>query len=206
MGIGLEPELLTRAFDLFVQGERGIDRSQGGLGIGLTLVRRLSELHGGTVQAKSGGSGQGATFTVRLPAIDAPGAVESANKDPGKTVRQCVAIVEDNEDARTTLRMLLEIEGHEVQEAADGASGVVLVAGRTAITTAFVDIGLPGMSGFEVARAVRRKRGGSVRLVAMSGYGGDQDVAKGTDAGFDAYLVKPVEIEALRDQLGPSRG
>jgi signal transduction histidine kinase len=201
MGIGLEPELLTRAFDLFVQGERGIDRSQGGLGIGLTLVRRLSELHGGTVQAKSGGSGQGATFTVRLPAIDAPVADSAANKDPEKTPRQCVAIVEDNEDARTTLRMLLEIEGHEVQEAADGASGVVLVAGRTAITTAFVDIGLPGMSGYEVARAVRRKRGGSVRLVAMSGYGGDQDVAKGTDAGFDAYLVKPVEIEALRDQL-----
>jgi len=200
-GIGIELELLTTAFELFVQGEHGIDRSQGGLGIGLTLVRRLSELHGGTVQAKSGGRGQGATFTVRFPAIDAPVADGKANNDAARPAKQIVAIVEDNQDARMSLRMLLEIEGHDVHEAVDGASGLVLIAARADITVAFIDIGLPGMSGYEVARAVRQKRGSSVRLIAMSGYGGEQDVAKGADAGFDVYLVKPVELDALRDQI-----
>jgi signal transduction histidine kinase/CheY-like chemotaxis protein len=199
-GIGLEPELLPRAFELFVQGERGLDRSQGGLGIGLTLVRRLVELHGGTVTAASAGSGQGATFTVRLPAIEAP-ECKPADRDTGLRIRHHVAIVEDNDDARISLRMVLELEGHEVHEAPDGVVGVPMIAGNTSISVAFVDIGLPGMSGYDIARAVRQQRGSAVRLVAMSGYGADADVAKGVEAGFDAYIVKPADIAALRPEI-----
>jgi signal transduction histidine kinase/CheY-like chemotaxis protein len=200
-GIGLEAELLPRAFELFVQGERGLDRSQGGLGIGLTLVRRLAELHGGTAAAASAGSGQGATFTVRLPAVEAPADCTPANNDTGLRSRHHVAIVEDNDDARISLRMVLEFEGHEVHEAPDGNTGVPMIAGNASISVAFVDIGLPGMSGYDIARAVRQLRGSTVRLVAMSGYGADADVAKGVEAGFDAYIVKPADISALRPEI-----
>ncbi|HEY6125082.1 MAG TPA: ATP-binding protein [Steroidobacteraceae bacterium] len=200
-GIGLEPELLPRAFELFVQGERGLDRSQGGLGIGLTLVQRLAELHGGSAHAQSSGSGKGATFTVRLPAIEAP-AADLPPDIAGHARRQCqIAIVEDNDDARVSLRMLLELEGHAVHEAAEGTAGVPLITANPAITVAFIDIGLPGMSGYDIARAVRARRGDSIRLVAMSGYGGEQDVAKGLEAGFDAYIVKPADISALRPEI-----
>jgi signal transduction histidine kinase len=200
-GIGLEPELLPRAFELFVQGERALDRAQGGLGIGLTLVRRLIELHGGSVEAESAGSGRGATFTVRLPAIDAP------TGDPNKRVAAAarapkhVALVEDNDDARMSLRMLLEFEGHTIHEAADGSAGLALIANDPRISIAFVDIGLPGMSGYDVARALRERRGKTLRLVAMSGYGADQDVAQGMEAGFDAYIVKPADLDQLNEEL-----
>ncbi|MES1162366.1 MAG: hybrid sensor histidine kinase/response regulator, partial [Rhizobacter sp.] len=198
-GIGLEPELLPRVFDLFVQGERALDRSQGGLGIGLTLVRRLAELHGGTATASSAGSGHGATFAVRLPAIEAP----ADAPEPVARLSQWrhhVALIEDNDDARMSLRMLLEIEGHEVSEAADGVSGVDLVANTAGIDIAFVDIGLPGMNGYATAQGIRAARGRSVRLVAMSGYGADQDVERGERAGFDAYIVKPASIERLQQE------
>jgi signal transduction histidine kinase len=200
-GIGLEAELLPRAFELFVQGERGLDRSQGGLGIGLTLVRRLAELHGGTATAASAGSGQGATFTVRLPAVEAPTAGCASVNEVRERSRRHIAIVEDNDDARVSLRMLLELEGHEVHEAPDGNAGVPMIAGDATISVAFIDIGLPGMSGYDIARAVRRQRGSAIRLVAMSGYGADADVAKGVEAGFDAYIVKPADISALRPQI-----
>ncbi|MEO8017996.1 MAG: ATP-binding protein [Pseudomonadota bacterium] len=200
-GIGLEPELLPRVFDLFVQGERGIDRSQGGLGIGLTLVRRLSELHGGTAQAKSAGRAMGATFTIRFPSIDAPQVHSAPECVASAATRKGVALVEDNEDARVTLRMLLEFEGHHVHEAADGSGGLLLIVRHSEVSVAFIDIGLPGMSGYDVARAIRQQRGNSIRLVAMSGYGGEQDVTKGVEAGFDAYLVKPVELAALRAEI-----
>jgi signal transduction histidine kinase/ActR/RegA family two-component response regulator len=204
-GIGLEPDLLPRAFDLFVQGERALDRSQGGLGIGLTLVRRLTELHGGTVTAESEGSGRGATFTVRLPAIDPPavGVASSAGMAPSEAA--CIALIEDNADARMSLRMLLELDGHSVREAADGPAGVALIAGDERITLAFVDIGLPGMDGYAVAHAVRERRGRGVRLVAMSGYGSERDVAQGVEAGFDAYIVKPAELDELRSQVALAR-
>lgn len=199
-GIGLEPELLTRVFDLFVQGERALDRSQGGLGIGLTLVRRLAELHGGSAEAASGGTGHGATFTLRLPAIDAPADAPAADASPSQW-RHHVALVEDNEDARMSLRMLLEIEGHQVSEAADGVSGVDLVVNDASIDIAFVDIGLPGMSGYATAQGIRSARGQGIRLVAMSGYGSDQDVERGERAGFDAYIVKPATLERLQREI-----
>lgn len=201
-GIGLEPELLPRVFELFVQGERALDRSQGGLGIGLTIVHRLTELHGGSVDAASAGSGRGSTFTVRLPAVDPPAEATRAAPDSAETPRRRVALVEDNADARLSLRMLLELDGHEVLEAADGLQGCALLQDDARIDIAFVDIGLPGVDGYEVARAARRKRGASIRLVAMSGYGSDQDIARGTEAGFDNYVVKPVEFGELRKQLG----
>jgi CheY-like chemotaxis protein len=200
-GIGLEPELLPRAFELFVQGERALDRSQGGLGIGLTLVRRLIELHGGGVDAESPGSGRGATFTVRLPAIDAPAREAGGRVEVPVRASKHVALVEDNDDARMSLRMLLEFEGHTVHEAADGGAGVALIAGDPRISIAFIDIGLPGMSGYAVARELRERRGKTLRLVAMSGYGADQDIAQGMDAGFDAYIVKPADLDKLNDEL-----
>jgi signal transduction histidine kinase len=200
-GIGLEPELLPRAFDLFVQGERALDRAQGGLGIGLTLVRRLTELHGGTVLAESAGRGRGATFTIRLPAIEAPPRASGPRDEPVAQGGRHIAIVEDNDDARESLKMLLELEGHTVHEAADGAAGLQLIAGEPRITVAFVDIGLPGMSGFDVASALREKRGREVRLVAMSGYGADRDVTNGLEAGFDAYIVKPADLDAMRSEI-----
>ncbi|HUQ10128.1 MAG TPA: ATP-binding protein [Steroidobacteraceae bacterium] len=200
-GIGLEPELLPRVFDLFVQGERALDRSQGGLGIGLTLVRRLAELHGGTADATSAGTGRGAVFTVRLPASAAP---PLALESPGPEVSQRrlhIALIEDNEDARMSLRMLLELEGHRVSEAADGIAGVELIASTPGIDIAFVDIGLPGMSGYAAAQGIRAARGKSIRLVAMSGYGADQDVERGERAGFDAYIVKPAALERVQQEL-----
>jgi len=200
-GIGLDSGLLPRVFELFVQGERTLDRSQGGLGIGLTLVRRLTELHGGTAQAESAGLGQGATFTVTLPAIARPAPGDPARQEPTPTPRRQVALIEDNEDARQSLRLLLEAEGHTVHEAADGAAGVLLLASDPGITIAFVDIGLPGMDGYATVRALREKRGDTVRIVALSGYGAEQDVTLGMQAGFDAYLTKPAEVEALRAQI-----
>jgi signal transduction histidine kinase/CheY-like chemotaxis protein len=199
-GIGLEPELLPRVFDLFVQGERALDRSQGGLGIGLTLVRRLAELHGGSAEAASAGTGHGSTFTVRVPAIDTPADAPAPGASPSQW-RHHIALVEDNEDARMSLRMLLEIEGHQVSEAADGVSGVDLVVNDPSIDIAFVDIGLPGMSGYATARGIRSARGRSIRLVAMSGYGSDQDVERGERAGFDAYIVKPATLERLQQEM-----
>jgi signal transduction histidine kinase/ActR/RegA family two-component response regulator len=200
-GIGLEPELLPRVFELFVQGERALDRSQGGLGIGLTLVQRLAELHGGGAEARSAGPGQGAQFIVKFPVIEhaTPGDAE-APAYAAPSIRQ-IALVEDNEDARISLRMLLEAEGHRVFEADDGVRGAELLKTNHEIQIAFIDIGLPGKSGYDVAKDVRAVRGRAVRLVAMSGYGADRDVARGELAGFDAYIVKPADIGRVQQEL-----
>jgi signal transduction histidine kinase/ActR/RegA family two-component response regulator len=203
-GIGLEPELLSRVFELFVQGERSLDRSQGGLGIGLTLVQRLAELHGGVATAQSDGPGRGARFTVQLPAIDPPSQLESSATEQQAATGLQIALIEDNEDARVSLRMLLQLEGHQVIEAADGRSGAELIIQHPGVQIAFIDIGLPGLSGYEVARRVRDARGRAVRLVAMSGYGSEQDVARGELAGFDAYIVKPADIARVQQELALS--
>ncbi len=200
-GIGLEPELLPRVFDLFVQGERALDRAQGGLGIGLTLVRRLAELHGGSAEAHSAGSGKGAEFEVRLPAIEPPAMAATEALKPESSRRLRVALIEDNDDARMSLRMLLELDGHEVLEAADGIRGVELIEQEPGIDIAFVDIGLPGMNGYATAQGIRATRGQSIRLVAMSGYGADNDVQRGERAGFDAYIVKPADIDRVKLEL-----
>jgi signal transduction histidine kinase/ActR/RegA family two-component response regulator len=202
-GDGIAPALLERVFDLFVRGDHPGRGQGGGLGIGLTLARRIAALHGGTLQAASEGPGRGSTFTVRLPGIAVP--VEEkppAVAPPSERGPRRVLIVEDNADSRTMLRAMLELWGHEVHEAADGEGGLGLVtAVRPEI--ALIDVGLPGLDGYEVARQIRARVGGDhVFLVAVTGYGDPDDVRRARTAGFDAHLVKPVDVKALAAILG----
>ncbi|HKU13652.1 MAG TPA: ATP-binding protein [Steroidobacteraceae bacterium] len=199
-GLGLEPELLTRIFDLFVQGERGLDRSQGGLGIGLTLVRRIAELHGGRVEARSAGAGKGSEFIVQLPAIDAPPDMTEPVPTTRRSARRRIVLVEDNDDVRAGLRVLLEMEGHEVLEANDGLQGVDTIL-REQADIAVIDIGLPQLDGYGVARAVRSRARHPVMLIAMTGYGSRGDAERGTQAGFDAYMVKPVDAAVMNELI-----
>jgi CheY-like chemotaxis protein len=200
-GVGLSPELAARVFDLFVQGDRDLDRSQGGLGIGLTLVRRLAEMHGGKVSVQSAGAGQGSEFTVRLPAIEAPAEQAVAHPAAEPLPAREVLVVEDNADARETLSMLLELAGHRVHAAVDGPEGL-----RAALEVRpdimLVDIGLPQMDGYEVARQLRRADGEhQPYMIAITGYGSPEDRQRALDAGFDAHLVKPVDFDALTTVL-----
>jgi signal transduction histidine kinase/CheY-like chemotaxis protein len=195
-GIGIAPELLPRVFDIFVQGKQPPNRARGGLGLGLALVRSLVELHGGTVRAESAGPGKGSAFELRLPArpaTDAP-SVAAVRQTNGHEGPLCIAVIEDNADVRETLRQLLELRGHEVVEAEDGQRGIELVLSRRP-DVALVDIGLPGVDGYEVASRVRAAS--ATRLVALTGYGGAEDRNRAVSAGFDAHLVKPVDLDAL---------
>jgi CheY-like chemotaxis protein/anti-sigma regulatory factor (Ser/Thr protein kinase) len=194
-GVGISPTLLPRVFDLFVQGERPLHRPAGGLGIGLTLVRRLVELHGGTVSAES--SGEGSRFTVRLPAVTAP-ALQEENALPPSRRRQ-VLVVEDNDDVLAALRSKLELDGHSVSTAADGVEGLTRLL-KLRPEVSIVDIGLPGLTGFELARHARAA-GYAGRMIALSGYGAERDAHAALVAGFDAYLVKPVDRNQLRASL-----
>jgi len=212
-GIGMSPKLLSRVFDLFVQAEQQLDRSRGGLGIGLTLVRRLVQLHGGTVSARSEGEGHGSEFEVRLPL--APEVVEATpvpeplrgELKAGPHARR-VLLVEDNEDTRDALRELLSLWGHQVEVAQDGFQGVARFP-EVRPEVALVDLGLPGMDGFQVARRIRETEGGqAVFLVALTGYGGTHG-QQAVEAGFDLHLVKPVApaaLERLLEQLPLKRG
>ncbi len=198
-GAGIAPELLPRIFDLFVQADASLDRAQGGLGLGLTLVRRLVALHGGQVEVASAGRGQGSVFTVRLPALE--GAAPSPEPSPPAAALpgppRRVLVIEDNTDVRDGLRLLLEELGHEVVEAADGDRGVA-VALDWRPDVALVDLGLPGLDGYAVARRIRAAPGGGrIRLVALTGYGQPEDRRRALEAGFDAHLVKPADADAL---------
>jgi CheY-like chemotaxis protein len=196
-GVGIAPEMLARIFDLFAQGERGSDRGAGGLGLGLTLVRRIAELHGGHAHAASEGPGRGSTFTVTLPAIAAPRSVPSAPATParnGSTARR-ILVVEDNTDAREMLHHLLRLAGHAVTEAIDGPGGLE-AALRERPDIALVDVGLPGFDGYELARRLRAADTG-IYLVALTGYGQPDDRRQAMESGFAAHLVKPVSPEAL---------
>jgi CheY-like chemotaxis protein len=196
-GSGIRPELLPNVFEPFQQGEQGLDRSAGGLGLGLTLVRRLTELHGGSVEAHSDGIGRGSAFVLRFPVSPAAARSRAAAGDRQATlVRRRVLIIEDNVDARQTLRALLEMFGHEVHEAGDGETGIATaLAVRPDVV--LVDIGLPHLDGYEVARRLRREHA-SMRLVALTGYGRDDDVRGATEAGFDEHLLKPASADRLR--------
>ena len=191
-GVGIPGALLPRIFDLFVQGERTLDRRAGGLGIGLTLVRRLVELHDGSVSAES--SASGSVFRVRFPAAEAPpreehGAMRRTSK------RRSVAVLEDNHDALLALQSILELMGHRVTTAEDGRDGLQLLL-ETRPDVAVVDIGLPGMTGLQVAKQ-SRSAGYAGRMIAVSGYGQAADVREAMVAGFDAYLIKPVDSTEL---------
>ncbi len=213
-GRGISPELQAHLFEPFVQARSSLDRNKGGLGLGLAVAKGLVELHGGALRAHSGGLDQGATFAVTLP-LDAP-AEELRRGTPEAFASQClrrVLVVEDNRDAAVTLRDLLVLGGHRVELAYDGRAAVAK-ARSFAPDVVICDIGLPGMNGFEVARALRAEPGPSRPiLVAVSGYARPEDVARGKEAGFDAHLAKPLGIEALSQLLtnrdvagGPRRG
>ncbi|QRK04470.1 response regulator [Archangium violaceum] len=207
-GIGLRPDMLHRVFELFVQVDPGSDRAQGGLGLGLTLVRSLVEMHGGQVSARSEGLSKGSEFIVRLPlppqpaaALAIPHMVKAAAATAHKLQPLHILLVEDNPDIRETLRDLLELHGHRVEEASDGRSAVELVLSQRP-QVALVDIGLPELDGYKVAELVRASAGGSdTRLVALTGYGHPEDRKRALEAGFDAHLVKPVSSDDLSQVL-----
>jgi two-component system CheB/CheR fusion protein len=207
-GAGIAPELLPRVFDLFIQAERTLARSEGGLGIGLTMVRRLVEMHGGTVEAHSEGLGRGSEFVVWLPAIDPPDTEATVSRvahTSGAPVapprRKTVLIVEDNPDASQSLGELLELWGHSVCHAVDGESALRL-APSVKPDVVLLDIGLPGIDGYEVAAQLRRS--GSVEgatLIALTGYGREEDRRRAGAAGFDRHLTKPLDPDLLRSVL-----
>ena len=198
-GIGISPEMLPRVFDLFTQAPVSLDRAQGGLGIGLTLVRALVELHGGDITAESAGLGQGSAFTVRLPLCASP-STPSAPPRPlvqGKPDRALrVLIVEDNEDAAESLAEVARHLGHEVEIAYTGITALQMAADLD-LDLILLDIGLPGMDGYEVARRLRRSLLRDVILVALTGYGTEEDKRRTREAGFDEHVVKPLMPETL---------
>jgi PAS domain S-box-containing protein len=200
-GIGIDRELLPRIFEPFMQGDQSLDRSQGGLGLGLTLARNLVEMHGGTLTAFSEGSGRGSELVVWLPIRREPVASPDQEASPGEREGgrpgRRVLVVDDNRDSAESIALLAEIWGHEVRTAHDGPSALEAAASSPP-EVVLLDIGLPGMDGYEVARRFREQRGEGVVLIAMTGYGMEEDRRRSRDAGFDHHLVKPVDPEALR--------
>jgi CheY-like chemotaxis protein len=200
-GIGLDAELLPRVFDLFTQGKRTLDRSEGGLGIGLALVKRLVEMHQGSIAATSKGLGHGTTFTLRLPLHGAYGPAGAGETQDaariGTETRLRALVVDDNRDVADTLASLLDMEGHALRVAYDGREA--LEQARAFLPDiAFVDIGLPVHDGYAVARALRAdQRTSHVFLVAVSGYAQEEDRRRSAEAGFDLHFAKPVDFEMI---------
>jgi chemotaxis response regulator CheB len=204
-GVGIEPELLHRVFDLFTQADRSIDRSQGGLGIGLSLVKNLVNLHSGTVDAFSEGAGKGCTFVVRLPRVesetrDDSTAARSGDQNGEKKNSKNVLVVDDNRDAALTLSMLLNAAGHEVDVAYSGRDALAMAADRRP-DIVLLDIGLPQMDGYEVARRLRQDlKLTDIMIVAVTGYGQEEDRRRSAEAGFDLHYIKPINPRDL-DEL-----
>lgn len=206
-GVGIPADMLPKVFDLFTQVGKHLDRAQGGLGIGLALVKKLVEFHGGSVRAESEGSGKGSTFTIRLSMSEV--VIESSPLDsevsktapvPSQQIRR-VLVVDDNTDAAESLAELLALRGHEVQTAHSG-SDALATASRFRPAVVFLDIGLPGMNGYEVAQALRADECcADVVLVALTGWGSEEDRKRSKEAGFDLHLVKPVESSHLQTVL-----
>jgi signal transduction histidine kinase/CheY-like chemotaxis protein len=199
-GKGIPPDMLTRVFDLFMQGETTIDRSEGGMGIGLTLVQKLVELHGGSVRAYSRGRGSGSEFVVRLPRITSDAPVRARKPVDGEATARHILVVEDNPDIRDLLRMKLKHLGHRVETADDGMHGLeLLLSSKPEI--ALIDIGLPGLDGYELARRIRAQIGGEVYLVALTGYGQAEDKQRALEAGFNVHLTKPADLVDLQNVI-----
>jgi CheY-like chemotaxis protein/nitrogen-specific signal transduction histidine kinase len=193
-GVGIASELLPRVFDLFVQGDRSLDRSQGGLGIGLSVVKRLVEMHHGRVTARSEGTGHGSVFEIHLPLIDAP-AGSYAHPSARTIQSKRILIVDDNVDAANSLAEMLQIDGHITEVVYTGRDALSCALARPA-DVILLDIGLPDMNGYEVAARMRPKIG-PAQLIALTGYGQTEDVRRATEAGFDAHLIKPVDFDEL---------
>jgi PAS domain S-box-containing protein len=206
-GIGIAADMLPRVFDLFVQAERRLDRSQGGVGIGLTLVKRLVELHGGSVEAHSAGPGRGSEFVIRLPIALCRPPTEAADHNPnrqsaiGNRQSRRVLVVDDNRDAADSLAVLLRIDGHDVQVAYDGPAALA-AAPAFRPDAVLLDLGMPGMDGYEVCRRLRRMPElAEARVVAVTGWGQDADRRRSAEAGFDQHLVKPADPDVVRRLL-----
>jgi len=201
-GLGIAPELLPQIFEPFVQGERTLDRAQGGLGVGLTLVHRLVELHGGRVSALSDGPGQGSTFIIRLPRVPVPEAALQAPDARPRSAPRRILLIEDNRDARETFRMMLELAGHQVIEAEEGRQGLELLKSELP-DVAVIDVGLPGLDGYQIASSFRKEpRGNQVLLVALTGYGTPAARERSRAAGFDHHLIKPIDPQLLQELMG----
>ena len=207
-GVGIAPEMLPRVFELFIQASRSIDRSQGGLGIGLTLVKNLVSLHGGTVEAHSEGEGKGSTFTVRLPSVPSTARSQAVAANRGvdhTTTPQRILVVDDNRDAALTLAMLLRASGHTVTTALT-ADDALSAAAAERPEVVLLDIGLPKMSGLELARRLRQElQLTEAKIIAITGYGQEDDRHKSFEAGCDAHLVKPVNPHELEAALAAER-
>jgi PAS domain S-box-containing protein len=203
-GIGISPEHIPSLFEMFHQVDTSLERSRHGLGIGLTLVKKLVEFHGGTVEARSDGPGRGSELTVRLPVIEeAAPRPEVTGATPLLAVTRRILIVDDNEDGAATLAMLLQLSGHETHEAHDGLQAFE-AAERLRPDAVLLDIGLPKLNGYEVCRRIRKEPWGrSMVLVALTGWGQAEDRHRSREAGFDAHLVKPVDPNALLKLLAP---
>jgi PAS domain S-box-containing protein len=202
-GIGMEPEMLERLFETFSQADRSLDRSRGGLGLGLALVKGLIEQHGGEVKAESDGPGCGSRFTLRLPRSAEPEPEARTEPEPSLRVNRRILVIEDHADAAESLKLLLEMSGHEVETAPDGRSGLV-TALQFRPDVVLCDIGLPqGMDGYAVARSIRASEDGHrPYLVALTGYGQSEDQRLAHEAGFDRHLTKPVDLLVLERVLG----
>lgn len=204
-GIGIAAEQLAPIFDVFTQVDTSLDRSRGGLGLGLTLVNNLVEMHDGTVEARSAGIGHGSEFVVRLPLLSGSALPrDPSTVEPVVTNRRSILVVDDNRDAAESLAMLLKIYGHEVHIAHDGLEAVE-AASRLRLDVILLDIGLPGVDGYEAARRIRaQQREMSLMLVALTGWGQEEDRRRSEQAGFDAHMVKPVDFAALTKLLAES--
>ena len=197
-GIGLPPELIPSIFDLFVQGERSLDRTAGGLGLGLCIVKRIVDMHGGAVTARSDGPGKGSTFEIRLPLAAAP-APDRRENPRHLEERRRVLVVDDNADAADSLAMMFRLNGHDVETVYNAADTLVRAAAFDP-EVILLDIGLPEMDGYTLARRLRAS-GSGARLIALTGYGRPDDVSRALEAGFDAHVTKPVDFAKLEDML-----
>jgi CheY-like chemotaxis protein len=197
-GRGFDSAASDKLFDLFYQVERDLDRSEGGLGIGLALVRSLVHLHDGTVEAHSDGTGQGSEFTVRIPCeLTVQPAPLTPNRMTETSARRKVLVVDDNHDSASTMGALLKLLGHEIVLAFDGHSALESAV-REKPDVILMDIGLPGMSGYEVCRELRASEHSFESIIAMTGYGRDEDRRQSREAGFDKHLVKPVSLNDIQ--------
>jgi CheY-like chemotaxis protein len=207
-GIGILPEMLPKIFDMFTQVDRSSERSQGGLGIGLTLVRQLAQMHGGSVTAFSEGPGRGSEFVVRLPVLiemPKPQLREATASEPDSTTARRILVVDDNKDSADSLAMVLKMSGHDAHTAHDGLEAVEAAA-TFKPDVMLLDIGLPKLNGYEVARRIREQPWGkAIMLIALTGWGQNEDRRKSREAGFDAHLVKPVDHAALSKLLAELR-
>ncbi len=200
-GMGIPDEMLGRIFDLFTQVDRSLSRSEGGLGVGLTLVRSLVTMHDGSVAARSEGPGQGTEFEIRLPAAaHVEVTLDNSTEHPAPPASRRVLVVDDNADSAESLAMILSLRGHEARTALDGPQALA-VAREFRPAVVMLDIGLPGMDGYEVARRLRSEHDG-ILLVALTGYGQDEDRRRSKEAGFDHHLVKPVDFAVLQEVMG----